>query len=129
MQRGQNFSKVSSKIILHSEFSGELTFEKLYQPSQQPHHAARHSFWQSGSIGVCVRESMCVTECVCVREREGVCVCVSLVVAFWLHWCVCVREYVCERECVCVRERECVFLCHWLWQSGSIGVCVREAER
>ena len=54
-------------------------------------------------VCVCVRERESVCVYVCVRERESVCV------------YVCVREsvYVCVRErvCVCVRERECSCAC------------------
>ena len=44
---------------------------------------------------------MFVFSCVCVCERESVCVCVFV--------CVCVRVCVCEGVCVCVRERESCF--------------------
>ena len=78
-------------------------------------------------VCVCERESVCVCVCVCVRERECVCVCVCVRERECVCVCVCVRERECvcvcvrERVCVCVRERESVCVC--------VCMCVRERER
>ena len=57
-------------------------------------------------VCVCERESLCVYVCVCVRERESVC----------LHICVFVSLCVCVFVCLCV----CVFMCVFV----LVRVCV-----
>ncbi len=52
--------------------------------------------------------------CVCVRERERVCL------------CVCERESERESVCVCVRERERESVCVCLCVCVCVCVCVRE---
>ncbi len=41
--------------------------------------------------------------CVCMRERESVCVCGVVCERVWCVWCVCVSE---KRVCVCACVRE-----------------------
>jgi len=75
---------------------------------------------------VCVR--VCVRVCVWMRERESVCVCVSLLRdADEIARCVCI---LCVCMCVCVDVREsvcacvcvCVFVCVW------VCVCVLDSR-
>ncbi len=77
--------------------------EESPAPHIELHH---HTVWETE------RERVCV----CVWERERVCVSVRVCV------CVCVweRVCVCERECVCVcvREREFVCVSSWLCSLG-----------
>ncbi len=91
-----------SCVVLSSE-RGRRRLVSSEEPSVVQHQT---SLRQPAQRCVCVRqrESVCVCEtereCVCVRQRVRVCVRESV--------CVCVCVYETERECVCETERVCV---------------------
>ena len=100
--------------------------------SDEPHSRGAIRQTLRGCSGVCERERVCVSVCICVYSLKMLrCVCVYVCVCVYSPWVLrCVCAYVCERvcECVCVCVcacvRVCVCACVRVCVCACAGVCV-----